>query len=117
MEKPVKVIVYIRGGMCIDVVTNLSEDSWDYTIMDFDNHPDLPDDHIQTVSVSAERVHAGRTVSGDCYHRYSGCAAVARNPGGTRGGAAVAVLEPPETDWGRVPELSRYSSQFPVLRG
>jgi len=48
MEKPVKVIVYIRGGMCIDVVTNLPEDSWDYTIMDYDNHPDLPDDHIQT---------------------------------------------------------------------
>ena len=37
MEKPVKVIVYIRGGMCIDVVTNLSEDSWDYTIMDYDD--------------------------------------------------------------------------------
>ena len=48
MEKPVKVIVYIRGGMCIDVVTNLPEDSWDYTIFDYDNHPDLPDDHIQT---------------------------------------------------------------------
>ena len=48
MEKPVKIIVYIRGGMCIDVVTNLSEDSWDYTIMDYDSHPDLPDDHIQT---------------------------------------------------------------------
>ena len=47
MDKPVKVIVYVRGGMCIDVVTNLPEDSWDYTIVDFDNHPDLPDDHIQ----------------------------------------------------------------------
>ena len=48
MEKPVKVIVYVRGGMCIDVVTNLLDDSWDYSIVDFDNHPDLPDDHIQT---------------------------------------------------------------------
>ena len=48
MEQPVKIIVYVRGGMCIDVVTNLSEDSWDYTIVDYDNHPELPDDHIQT---------------------------------------------------------------------
>ncbi len=48
MEKPVKVIVYVRGGVCIDVVSNLSEDSWDYSIIDYDNHPILSDDHIQT---------------------------------------------------------------------
>ena len=47
MEKPVKIIVYVRGGMCIDVVTNLSHDSWQYSLVDYDNEPDLPDDHIQ----------------------------------------------------------------------
>jgi len=46
MEKPIKVIVYIRGGMCIDVVTNLPEESWEYSTVDYDNEPDLPDDHI-----------------------------------------------------------------------
>ena len=48
MEKPVKILVYVRGGVCLDVVSNLSEDSWDYTIVDYDNDPDLPEDHIQT---------------------------------------------------------------------
>ena len=46
MEKPVNVIVYVRGGMCIDVVTNLPDDSWQYSLVDFDNEPDLPDNHI-----------------------------------------------------------------------
>ena len=46
MEKPVKIVVYVRGGMCIDVVTNLLDDSWEYAIGDFDNEPDLPDGHV-----------------------------------------------------------------------
>ena len=46
MEKPVKVIVYVRGGMCQDVVTNLPDDSWEYFLVDYDNQPDLPDDHV-----------------------------------------------------------------------
>ena len=46
MAKAVKVIVYIRGGTCIDVVTNLPADSWEYAAVDYDNEPDLPDDHV-----------------------------------------------------------------------
>ena len=46
MEKPVKMIVYVRGGMCIDVVTNLPDDSWEYGLVDYDNEPDLPDNHV-----------------------------------------------------------------------
>ena len=43
---PVKVIVYIKGGTCQGVKTNLSDDSWDYGLVDYDNEPDLPDDHV-----------------------------------------------------------------------
>ena len=46
MEKPVKIIVYVRGGMCQDVVTNLSDESWEYSLVDYDNQPDLPDDYL-----------------------------------------------------------------------
>ena len=46
MEKPVKMIVYVRGGMCIDVVTNLPDDSWEYGVVDYDNEADLPDNHV-----------------------------------------------------------------------
>jgi len=46
MEKAVKIIVYVRGGMCIDVVTNLPDDSWQYALVDYDNEPDLPDGHV-----------------------------------------------------------------------
>ena len=46
MEKPVKIIVYVRGGMCIDVVTNLPDNSWEYSLIDYDNKPDLPDDYV-----------------------------------------------------------------------
>jgi len=43
---PVKVIVYIKGGTCQDVKTNLPGDSWEYRIVDYDKEPDLPDDHV-----------------------------------------------------------------------
>jgi hypothetical protein len=43
---PVKIIVYVHGGICQDVRTNLSNDSWKYGLVDFDNELDLPDDHI-----------------------------------------------------------------------
>ena len=46
MQKPVKVIVYVRGGMCINVVTNLPDDSWEYAVVDHDNEHDLSDNHI-----------------------------------------------------------------------
>ena len=46
MEKSVKITVYVRGGMCIDVATNLPEDSWEYALVDYDNEPDLPDNHV-----------------------------------------------------------------------
>ena len=41
-----KIIVYIKGGICQDVKTNIPEELWDYAIVDYDNDPDLPDDHI-----------------------------------------------------------------------
>ena len=45
-EKPVKIIVYIRGGMCLNVVANLPDESWEYALIDFDNESDLPDDYV-----------------------------------------------------------------------
>ena len=65
MEEPIKIIAYVRGGMCIDVVTNLPEDSWEYSVVDYDNEPDLPDNHVP-FSVLA-RVSVGREVSGIDY--------------------------------------------------
>ena len=46
MQNPVKVIVYVRGGMCQEVKTNLPDDSWEYGLVDYDNDPDLPDDYL-----------------------------------------------------------------------
>ena len=46
MEKPVKMIVYVRGGVCLDVITNLPDDSWEYALVDYDNEPDLPDNQV-----------------------------------------------------------------------
>ncbi len=43
---PVKIIIYIKGGVCQDVKTNLSDDSWEYSLVDYDNKPDLPDDYM-----------------------------------------------------------------------
>ena len=45
-EPSVKIVVYVRGGMCIDVVTNLPDDSWEYSLVDYDNEPDLPVGHV-----------------------------------------------------------------------
>ena len=45
-KRQAKIIVYIKGGICHDVKTNISEELWDYAIVDYDNDPDLPDDHI-----------------------------------------------------------------------
>ena len=44
-EKPVKIIVPIRGGVCQEVKTNLPENSWEYALVDYDNEPDLPDNY------------------------------------------------------------------------
>jgi len=43
---PVKIVVYVTGGICRDVKTNLPDDSWEYAVVDHDNEPDLPDNHI-----------------------------------------------------------------------
>jgi len=43
---PVKVIVYIKGGTCQGVKANLPGDCWEYGLVDYDNEPDLPDDHV-----------------------------------------------------------------------
>ena len=56
MTKPVKVIVYVRGGMCINVITNLPDDFWEYAIVDYDNEPDLPDDHSPFTKVEMKTV-------------------------------------------------------------
>ncbi len=42
----VKIIVYVKGGVCQEVKTSLPDDSWEYRVVDFDDDPDLPDDHI-----------------------------------------------------------------------
>ena len=67
MAASVKIIVYVRGGVCIDVVTNLPYDSVEHSIVDFDNEPGLPEDHnpfddmkpvldIGTLLTAAQRV-------------------------------------------------------------
>lgn len=45
-ERIARVIVYIKGGICQDVKTNIPDEYWNYAIVDYDNEPDLPDDHI-----------------------------------------------------------------------
>ena len=45
-KRQAKIIVYIRGGVCHDVKTNIPEELWDYAIVDYDNDPNLPDDHV-----------------------------------------------------------------------
>ena len=44
-EKPVKIIVTIRGGVCQEVKTNLSDGCWEYALVDYDNEPNLPDNY------------------------------------------------------------------------
>jgi hypothetical protein len=36
----------VGHGICQDVKTNIPEQLWDYAIVDYDNDPNLPDDHI-----------------------------------------------------------------------
>ena len=62
MEKPVKMIVYARGGMCIGVITNLPDDSWEYALVDYDNEPDLPDDHIPFTKAEMKTLPSMATV-------------------------------------------------------
>ena len=46
-EKPkAKIIVYVKGGICQDVKTNIPDKLWDFAIVDYDNNPDLSDDHV-----------------------------------------------------------------------
>ena len=41
-----QIAIYIRGGVCIEVKTNLPDDTWKYEIVDYDNNPDLPDNYF-----------------------------------------------------------------------
>ncbi len=45
-DPPVKIIIYIKGGICQAVKTNLSDDSWEYSVVDYDNEPALPDGYM-----------------------------------------------------------------------
>jgi len=45
-KRQAKIIVYIRGGICQDVKTNIPDDCWEYALVDYDNEPDLPDDYV-----------------------------------------------------------------------
>ena len=45
-KRQAKIIVYIKGGICQDVKTNLPDGLWDYAIVDYDNDPDLPDEYV-----------------------------------------------------------------------
>jgi len=45
-KRQAKIIVYIRGGICQDVKTNIPNDCWEYALVDYDNEPDLPDDYV-----------------------------------------------------------------------
>ena len=45
-KRQAKIIVYIKGGICQDVKTNIPEELWDYAVVDYDNDPDLPDEHV-----------------------------------------------------------------------
>jgi hypothetical protein len=40
---PIKVVVFIRGGVCEDVKCNLARADWKYSVVDYDNNPDLKD--------------------------------------------------------------------------
>ena len=41
-----RIIVYVKGGICQDVKTNIPDGLWDYAIVDYDNDPNLPDEYI-----------------------------------------------------------------------
>ena len=43
---PVKIVVYVRGGICEDVKVNMADDDWEYAVVDYDNNPELKDDHV-----------------------------------------------------------------------
>jgi hypothetical protein len=47
---PMKIIVYIKGGVCLDVKTNLPENCWEYALVDYDDDPDLPDNHVPFIN-------------------------------------------------------------------
>ena len=45
-KRQAKIIVYIKGGVCQDVKTNISDGCWEYALVDYDNEPDLPEDYV-----------------------------------------------------------------------
>ena len=45
-KRQAKIIVYIKGGICQDVKSNIPDGCWEYALVDFDNEPDLPDDYV-----------------------------------------------------------------------
>ena len=63
MAKAVRIIVYVRGGMCIDVVANLPADSWEYAVVDYDNERDLPDDYVPFTTAEMKTLPSMAAVS------------------------------------------------------
>ena len=45
-KRQAKIIVYIKGGVCQNVKTNIPDELWEYAIVDYDNDPDLPDEYV-----------------------------------------------------------------------
>lgn len=45
-KRQAKIIVYIKGGVCQDVKSNISDNCWEYALVDYDNEPDLPDNYV-----------------------------------------------------------------------
>lgn len=45
VKEKVQIAVYIRGGVCDDVQVNLPDEEWIWALVDYDDNPDLPDDH------------------------------------------------------------------------
>ncbi len=39
-KQDIEITVYILGGVCQDVKTNMPDGTWDYTVVDYDNKPD-----------------------------------------------------------------------------
>ena len=45
-RRQAKIIITIKGGVCLDVKSNIPDGLWEYAIVDYDNEPDLPDNYV-----------------------------------------------------------------------
>ena len=46
----------MRDGLCQEVSTNIADGSWEYALVDYDNEPDLPEDHVPFSSEEMETI-------------------------------------------------------------